>query len=43
MQAGPRQLYLVMALWTILINALMFIAISVLGGDPSTAVEASAM
>lgn len=43
LQAGTRQLYLVMALWTILINALMFVAISVLGGDPTTAMEASAM
>jgi len=43
LQAGTRQLYLVMALWTILINAGMFAFITLVGGDPSTAAEVESM
>ncbi len=43
LQAGTRQLYLVMALWTILINALMFVFIGMVGGDPTVASEVEAM
>lgn len=43
LQQGTRSLYLVMALWTILANVVLWVFLSFIGGDPATAAEVEAM
>lgn len=43
LQHGTRTMYLVMAFWTIAINMLIYIALYLVGGDPTTAAEVEAM
>jgi len=43
LQQGTRSLYLVMALWTILINVLVYIFLGAIGGDATVAAQVEAM
>lgn len=43
LQQGTRSLYLVMSLWAVLANVLLYVLLSVVGGDPTVATEIEAM
>jgi hypothetical protein len=43
LQQGTRSLYLAMALWTILINVLVYVVLGMIGGDPEVATQVEAM
>ncbi len=43
LQQGTRSLYLAMALWTILINVILYVVLTSIGGDPEVATQVEAM
>ncbi len=43
LQQGTRSLYLVMALWAVLANVILWVLLTFIGGDPTVATEVEAM